>query len=125
LGFLAGALGLWGWQAGVWPAWFPLLVFSVFGVDATVTLLRRARRGEKVWLAHREHYYQRLIQSGWSHRQLALAAYLLMFLSSGSACLLLAAPRIVQALFLLAWGIGYLLLLRSIDWRLSRSSATR
>ena len=27
LGFLAAAMGLWGWQNLLWPAWFPLLVF--------------------------------------------------------------------------------------------------
>jgi len=89
LGFLAAVLGLHGFWLGAWPAWFPLLVFSVFIVDATTTLLRRGLRGEKVWIAHREHYYQRLIQSGWSHRRLALAAYLLMFATAGGACLLL------------------------------------
>ena len=27
LGFLAGVLGFWGWQHGIWPIWFPALVF--------------------------------------------------------------------------------------------------
>ncbi|MCA3830516.1 MAG: glycosyl transferase, partial [Burkholderia sp.] len=27
LGFLAGALGYWGWHGGVWPIWFPAIVF--------------------------------------------------------------------------------------------------
>lgn len=115
LGFLAAVLGLQGWRLGVWPVWFPLLVFSVFIIDATVTLLRRGLRGKKVWVAHREHYYQRLIQSGWSHRRLALTAYLLMFATAGSACLLIAAPRVVQILAFATWGITYFLLLRMID----------
>jgi hypothetical protein len=34
-------------------------------------------RGARVWHAHREHYYQRLIQSGWSHRKTAYAQYAL------------------------------------------------
>jgi UDP-N-acetylmuramyl pentapeptide phosphotransferase/UDP-N-acetylglucosamine-1-phosphate transferase len=78
LGFLVAALGLWGWQQGCWPSWFPLLVFSPFIVDATVTLAKRAVRGAKVTEAHREHYYQRAIQMGWSHRRLALVEYALM-----------------------------------------------
>lgn len=78
LGFLVAALGLWGWQQGCWPVWFPLLVFSPFIVDATVTLGKRALRGAKVTEAHREHYYQRAIQMGWSHRKLALVEYALM-----------------------------------------------
>jgi UDP-N-acetylmuramyl pentapeptide phosphotransferase/UDP-N-acetylglucosamine-1-phosphate transferase len=85
LGFAAGALALWGWQRGVWDWPLPLLVFFPFLADATVTLVRRALRGEKVWQAHREHYYQRLVRMGWSHRRLALYAYALM-----AACGLLA-----------------------------------
>jgi UDP-N-acetylmuramyl pentapeptide phosphotransferase/UDP-N-acetylglucosamine-1-phosphate transferase len=119
LGFLAAVLGLHGLWLGAWPAWFPLLVFSAFIVDATVTLLQRGLRGEKVWLPHREHYYQRLIQSGWSHRRLALAAYLLMFFTAGSACLLIVAPPTVQVLVIVAWGVTYVLLMRVIDRRAS------
>lgn len=115
LGFLAAVLGLQGFWLGAWPAWFPLLVFSVFIVDATLTLLRRGLRGEKVWLAHRQHYYQRLIQSGWSHRRLALAAYLLMSATAGGACLLIAAPEASQALALAVFGAVYALLMRLID----------
>lgn len=85
LGFLMAALGLAGWQQQTWPAWFPLLVFSPFIVDATVTLARRTLRGVKITEAHREHYYQRLIQSGWSHSKLALAEYMLMLAVGASA----------------------------------------
>lgn len=82
LGFLAAAMGIAGWADGAWPAWFPAVVFSPFVVDASVTLLRRLLRGEKVWQAHRSHYYQRLVLMGWSHRRLALAAYGCMLMSS-------------------------------------------
>ena len=34
--------------------------------DATLTLGRRALRGEKVWQAHRTHFYQRATDNGWS-----------------------------------------------------------
>jgi UDP-N-acetylmuramyl pentapeptide phosphotransferase/UDP-N-acetylglucosamine-1-phosphate transferase len=48
-------------------------------LDATVTIVRRARNGEKLTVAHRSHLYQRLCARGWSHAQsstlfLALAA---------------------------------------------------
>ncbi len=35
--------------------------------DATITLGRRALRGEKIWRAHREHFYQIAVQAGASH----------------------------------------------------------
>lgn len=79
-GFLAACLGLVGWQLGIWTLWFPGLVFSPFIVDATVTLLRRLLRGEKVWRPHRDHYYQRLVLSGWGHRKTVLTEYGLMVL---------------------------------------------
>lgn len=85
LGFMAAGLGLTGWQQGCWGLWFPLLVFSPFIADATVTLVKRALRGAKVTEAHREHYYQRAIQLGYGHRRVALAAYGLMIVTGGVA----------------------------------------
>ncbi len=67
LGFLAAVAGLAEWQRGTWPGWFPLLVFLPFLADATVTLVQRALRHERVWEAHRSHYYQRLHQMGAGH----------------------------------------------------------
>lgn len=67
LGFLAGGLGWHGVVTGAWPAWFPLLVFAPFLCDASVTLARRAWRREKVWEAHRDHYYQRMVRMGATH----------------------------------------------------------
>lgn len=78
LGFLAAAFGMIGWQQQDWTWWFPALVFSPFIVDATLTLARRALRGEQLWEAHHGHYYQRLIRMNWGHRKTALAEYVLM-----------------------------------------------
>jgi UDP-N-acetylmuramyl pentapeptide phosphotransferase/UDP-N-acetylglucosamine-1-phosphate transferase len=70
LGFLLGALLLQATAAGQWaPA---LILPAYYLLDATVTLLRRAARGEKVWRAHREHAYQRAVQAGLSHGAVAL-----------------------------------------------------
>jgi UDP-N-acetylmuramyl pentapeptide phosphotransferase/UDP-N-acetylglucosamine-1-phosphate transferase len=122
LGFLAGAMGLWGWQTTAWPAWFPLLVFSPFIVDATVTLARRGLRGEKVWQAHHDHAYQRLIRSGWSHRQLAIKAYGLMASCALSALVLRFATPTLLVFGLVLWGGIYLFLLWFINqhWGKSR-----
>jgi len=68
LGFLAGAFGIAGVWLGRWPAWFPLLAFLPLIADATVTLVRRILRGERVGEAHRAHYYQRLNLLGAGHR---------------------------------------------------------
>ena len=68
LGFLAAAFGVALVAAGTWPAWFPALVFLPFIADATLTLVRRAWRRERLWEAHRNHYYQRLHRLGAGHR---------------------------------------------------------
>lgn len=78
LGYFAAVCGLAGWQQGAWPLWFGPVVFSPFVVDASLTLARRVARGARVWEAHREHYYQRLVQAGWGHRKTLLAEFALM-----------------------------------------------
>ncbi|WP_322015054.1 glycosyltransferase family 4 protein [Paraburkholderia sp. J12] len=78
LGFLAGALGYWGWRDGAWPIWFPALTFAPFIADASVTLARRLLRGEKIWQAHREHYYQRMVRMGCGHALTARIWYSVM-----------------------------------------------
>jgi UDP-GlcNAc:undecaprenyl-phosphate/decaprenyl-phosphate GlcNAc-1-phosphate transferase len=117
LGFLAAGMGLWGWQQGHWAAWFPLLVFSPFIVDASVTLLKRTLRGVKVTEAHREHYYQRLIQMGWSHGNVALIEYALMLGAGGSA--IFALQQAFPWVIFLVWSGIYALLMFWIDaaWR--------
>lgn len=78
MGFAAGGLSLWGISAGAFPFWIPVMIFSPFIVDATVTLLSRLSRREKVWEAHRTHYYQRLVLLGWGHGKTVLAEYAVM-----------------------------------------------
>jgi UDP-N-acetylmuramyl pentapeptide phosphotransferase/UDP-N-acetylglucosamine-1-phosphate transferase len=120
LGFLAASLGVQGWLRGLWPWWFPLLVFSPFIVDATVTLVRRALRGERVWRPHRDHYYQRLVQMGWGHRGTALAEYTLMLGCGALALLALGQPASRQAAVLTCAAVGYAGLIAAIEWAWAR-----
>ena len=107
LGFLAAALGLAGWRDGAWPFWFPVLVFSPFIVDASVTLARRMLRGERFWRAHRSHYYQRLVQMGWGHPGTARAEYAVMIACAAAALWAQARPRTVQATTLALAALAY------------------
>jgi phospho-N-acetylmuramoyl-pentapeptide-transferase len=126
LGFLAAALGLFGWREQHWPLWFPLLVFSPFVVDASVTLLKRVLRGEPFWRAHRTHYYQRLVQLGWGHRDTALAEYALMAGCGAAALWSLGRPDTVQLAILGSAALIYVVLGASIDiaW-MRRRNVTR
>ena len=115
LGFLAGALGFAGYAQHAWPAWFPVMVFSPFIVDASITLLRRIVRGERIWRAHREHYYQRLVLSGWSSRKLALCAYAWTIACAAAALAGREQGPLLQRGIILAAIAAYALLFVAID----------
>lgn len=115
LGFLAAGLGLTGWHYGVWSLWVPLLVFSPFIVDASVTLARRLMRGEKFWQAHRSHYYQRLVLSGWSHRRTALAEYGVMVCCGAGALAFQLASDNVRFAIVGVWALAFLGLAQSVS----------
>lgn len=108
LGFLAGALGLIGWRAGIWSALFPVLVFSPFLADASATLLKRLARGERFWEAHREHYYQRMIRMQWHRGRVLAAWYAAMLAASAIALFLTSATVTVQVCVATGWSLALL-----------------
>jgi len=65
LGYLLGFLLLDQAAHGHWE--IALILPLYFLADATITLLRRLVRGERVWEAHREHFYQHAVQRGHGH----------------------------------------------------------
>lgn len=123
LGFLAGALSVLGVHQRQFDLWPPVLIFSPFIVDATVTLCRRLLRGEKVWRAHREHNYQRLVLAGWSHRKTVLAEYCLMTACGVSAIAYTRARESVRLTLLVAWGVIYCALACGVRMTERRSKA--
>ncbi|BCA54202.1 Glycosyl transferase, family 4, conserved region [Nitrospira sp. KM1] len=108
-GFLAGSMAVLGCQDRVFDIWVPLMVFSPFIVDATMTLFKRALRLEKVWHAHREHYYQRLVLMGWGHRRTVCAEYGLMALCGLLALVYQRAGERWQVAILAAWAALFVL----------------
>jgi len=75
-GFLGMVMGVMSLQAGwIEPElfWCWLIMLGVFVVDATLTLLRRLIRGEKVYEAHRSHAYQFASRRFASHRVVTLS----------------------------------------------------
>jgi len=125
LGFLAAALAVAGALSNAWPVWFVPVVFAPFIVDASVTLVRRIFRGERFWQAHREHFYQRLVRSGFGHARTAWFAYALMAVCAASAL----AVRTASGITVLAvLGLPAALLLTAgfwIDRRWRASNNTR
>jgi UDP-N-acetylmuramyl pentapeptide phosphotransferase/UDP-N-acetylglucosamine-1-phosphate transferase len=69
LGFLLGFLLL---TLAARGHWAPALILPAYYLaDATITITRRLLRGEKIWQAHSEHFYQHAVRGGRSHAQVS------------------------------------------------------
>lgn len=90
VGYLLGALLLLLALAGHWAA--VLILPMYYWVDATVTLLLRLRRGERIWQAHRSHFYQQGARKLGSHAAVAGRIALLNVLLVGLAMLSTLSP---------------------------------
>lgn len=104
LGFLIGWLLLSQAANGAWDV--ALILPLYYLADATATLLRRLLRGDKVWQAHREHFYQQAVRGVGSHARvvgniLAVNALLIMLAVASPKLAAVAAAIAVVALLLL------------------------
>ncbi|MCK5359905.1 MAG: glycosyl transferase family 4, partial [Gammaproteobacteria bacterium] len=86
-----------------------LILYAVYLTDAGFTLLHRIIKKEKWWQAHRSHYYQRAVQSGYSHVQVSLAVLIIDVFLALLASLLVAEK--ISAPFAIAMTMGVLSLL--------------
>lgn len=84
LGFSIATMALLLVAAGV-SALALIVLLSPFLFDTSFTLGRRLARGEQVWLAHREHLYQRLLVAGHSHGLVARRYYFWQIVAAVSA----------------------------------------
>ena len=73
LGSLIGGLSILALVQAEVYFWALLILYGVFVADSTVTLIRRALHGEKVYQAHRSHAYQHTAQRLGSHTPVTLA----------------------------------------------------
>jgi UDP-N-acetylmuramyl pentapeptide phosphotransferase/UDP-N-acetylglucosamine-1-phosphate transferase len=81
--------------------------------DATITLVRRLRNGEKVWHAHRSHFYQRATDRGLSVRQVVSRVFFVNVVLAALALFTLLAPGVLNKAAALISGaavVGWLLL---------------
>ena len=123
LGFLSACFSLWASSENIFPIWLGVLVFSPFVVDATVTLVRRLLAGQRVWVAHRSHYYQRLVRAGWGHRKTVIVEYGLMVAAGLSAAVAVGLSAQWQWILIIFWCFIYLglgLLVRRVEYEALR-----
>ena len=112
LGYLLGFLLIGLAQRGEWQA--ALILPLYFLADASLTLARRLLRGERVWRAHREHFYQQGVRGGLAHADVVkrvLLADLLLILCAyaaeqGWGALALALAALVVALLIAALALA-------------------
>lgn len=76
IGYLIGAIGIVSENRRDVPLLITVMISGVFIVDATITLLRRLMRGERLSQAHRNHAYQRLSRAFNSHGIVSFGAAL-------------------------------------------------
>ncbi|HEX9186221.1 MAG TPA: glycosyl transferase, partial [Vicinamibacteria bacterium] len=87
---------------------FVALSLWVFLADTTFTLFRRMARGEPLHQAHREHLYQRLVSTGWSHARASAT------LGAAAAVLTAAALLALRSPGTAAWWAAILLALAAL-----------
>jgi UDP-N-acetylmuramyl pentapeptide phosphotransferase/UDP-N-acetylglucosamine-1-phosphate transferase len=86
-----------------------ILLVWPFVYDTTFTLIRRARRGERLSEAHRSHLYQRLTQTGVTHARVSILYGLLAVLGALAAWAQLSTRAIAMSAIGVV-GIGAVLL---------------
>ena len=104
LGFLIAAFAVLGadWTEARLSVLVIPVIFLPFIFDVAWTLLSRGMRGQNVLKAHREHIYQLMMRSGFSHASVAVIYMGLVSLCAAAAALMLALPPSLQWLAPLA-----------------------
>jgi len=117
LGFALGWLLILAALAGHWAA--ALILPLYYFADATITLMRRALRGEKIWRAHREHFYQQAVARGQDHGAIARTIALgnLCLIGLAAAAEYSTGPARLSALVGAAATVALLLCLLAGAWR--------
>lgn len=120
LGFTFAYIALVSEKTGGVPLIIWLMLLSVFIVDATSTVIRRALSHEKLYEAHKSHVYQLAVQAGYPHKEVTVWV---IFMNVGLAVIALAATIFERFLLPLCIVVYGLLLL--LYWRLCAKWADR
>lgn len=80
LGFIFAVIAMWSEQIEAVPFIVWIMLLGVFVIDATITLIKRLSREEKVYEAHRSHLYQLAVRAGYTHKQVTSMVLLINML---------------------------------------------
>jgi UDP-N-acetylmuramyl pentapeptide phosphotransferase/UDP-N-acetylglucosamine-1-phosphate transferase len=92
-----------------------LLLPLYYLADATITLLRRLAKGERLWEAHRTHFYQRAIANGFTASQVTARVFALNVALAALAVVTVLAPGLLVEAIALALGTA-LVLATLVQW---------
>jgi UDP-GlcNAc:undecaprenyl-phosphate GlcNAc-1-phosphate transferase len=106
-GFIA-AIVVVGISTGL-PWQFMLAPLAVYTIDVAVTIIRRSLRGARMWDAHREHFYQQLAQSGFSH--VTVSVYVASFTALSAGAGFIALTDVPGASWIAVAGVFFLCVL--------------
>ena len=123
LGFITAGLGVVvAMKGGLWLIVPVTLLHANFILDTSITLARRVLRGEKWYLPHREHFYQRLVRSGKSHTFVTGSEVLLQLVTLALALAYLKSNLVLRILLV---GAVLLLWLAFFAWAEVRFRASQ
>jgi UDP-GlcNAc:undecaprenyl-phosphate GlcNAc-1-phosphate transferase len=96
------------------PAFIPVLILSSLYLDAGLTVIKRLFKRERLFQPHRTHYYQRLLQIGFNHKQVTLLEYLVTILLGASALVYVEAGEWFAPFVTAAWVVAFTLAILKI-----------
>jgi len=115
LGFVFCILAIASENRGSMPVLIWVILLSVFWVDGVATLTKRLVHDKPPYEAHREHAYQRAVQTGYSHRQVTTTIMLINTLLAGLGFMAWHWPTLLLPVMLAVFGSLFV-----VWWRFSR-----
>lgn len=126
LGYLLSLLAVWlSFECSPWVLFWVALLHANFVLDTTITVLRRVSTGAKLYEAHRDHFYQRLVRGGRSHTFVTLTHLVLQGFVVGALWWSTRASsntRIAVAASVITLWLGFF---AYAEWVFRRSSAVK
>lgn len=101
LGFTIGVFAIYYQKTGASSVIIWLMLSSLFWFDATFTLFRRWRNHENLSKAHKNHAYQRLVRSGFSHQKTVICSLLANLIILGMVWIVLKFQNLLLPAFCL------------------------
>lgn len=71
-----------------------IIILLYYFLDSTITLIKRLIKGENIFIAHSDHFYQKMIRKGKSHSQVLKIISILWVLLGGLSLLSIILPLI-------------------------------